>query len=187
MIAGGVYLGAAMDTFRRFEPLWKKRKIFAFSLEILFWLLQALILFYVLYLINQGELRFYILLALICGFAMYKSLFNQLYLRILEWVINAIVSIYHFLYRLLELFIIQPIKFLFKLIISVLLSIWGIILWLLIIAVKIVWYPISFVFKIIWRLLPQNAKKYIIHLGGFYSKIKNRVVKWWNKFRNRKG
>ncbi|WP_138419993.1 spore cortex biosynthesis protein YabQ [Aquibacillus sediminis] len=186
MVAGGIYLGGAIETFKRFEFFWKRKTILSYVIEISFWLLQALILFYILYLVNQGELRFYILLALICGYATYKSLFENTYKRLLERVINISISIYLFIYRLLQLVVVKPIKLLIKFTIGLLVTVWGMLLsasWLL---VKVVWYPIKLIFALIWRLLPQIAKKYIYQLAGFYSKIKNKVVSWWKYLINRR-
>lgn len=186
MVAGGIYLGAAIETFRRFEPFWRKRVIFSYFIEICFWLLQTLILFFLLYLVNQGELRFYILLAILCGFAMFKSLFESIYKRILERVIRIIISIYRFSYQLILTVIVRPIKWIFTVSISCLLWLWGLIIWILFLVFKVVWYPIRFIFKLIWRMMPQNAKKYMTQLAGFYSKIKNTLSKWWKYIQSKR-
>ncbi|MCT2534305.1 spore cortex biosynthesis protein YabQ [Aquibacillus koreensis] len=187
MIVGGVYLGAAIQTFRRFEKTWKKSPIFSYMIEISFWLLQTLILFYALYLVNKGELRLYILLALICGFALYKSLLESLYKRLLEQMIRTSVAIYNFMYRLVQAVIIRPIKGLISILIALIIWIWGIILWILILLLKIVYYPLSLIGKVVWRLTPQNVKKFFANLAGIYSKIKNTISKWWKFIRSKRG
>ncbi|WP_186575719.1 spore cortex biosynthesis protein YabQ [Aquibacillus kalidii] len=187
MIAGGVFLGAGIHTFRRFEVYWKKRVIFSYFIEICFWLLQTLILFFLLYLVNQGELRFYILIALVCGFAMFKGLLENMYQRVLEKIIQTSISIYHFFYRLVQAVIVRPLKWMISTIIAILLWTWGVILWIVLLLLKVVWYPISIIFKIIWRLLPKNAKKYLTQTGGFYSKIKNTLRKWWKYILSKRG
>ncbi|MDL4840483.1 spore cortex biosynthesis protein YabQ [Aquibacillus rhizosphaerae] len=181
MIAGGVYLGAAIETFRRFEVHWKQHKIYAYSIEIGFWLLQTLILFYLLYVVNQGELRFYILLAMLCGYAMYKSVFENIYKRLLERVIKISISIYYFFYRLVHALIVRPIKGLIMFAIAVLLWIWGIVLWIVILLFKIIGYPIKLILVLLWRLIPQKVKKYLSQLAGLFLKIKNIISKWWKK------
>lgn len=60
MAAMGSYLGAAIDTYNRFLFRSKRKSWLVFLNDIFFWILQGLIFFYVLFVINQGELRFYI-------------------------------------------------------------------------------------------------------------------------------
>ncbi len=178
MVAGGIYIGAAIDTFRRFERSWKHRVLFSYGMEIGFWLLQTLILFYLLYKVNQGELRFYIFLALLCGFATYKALFEHLYRRLLEQVIRFIVAVHRFFTRLFKSLIIQPIIWLFRLLLMLLSGIGAVLLWLLTVIGKICVFPFRLLFKMIWMLLPKPAKKYLHKLAGFYSRIKNMLRKW---------
>ncbi|WP_226038362.1 spore cortex biosynthesis protein YabQ [Aquibacillus saliphilus] len=186
MIIGGIYLGASVDTFRRFEFYWKRRKIFPYVIEICFWLLQTLILFYLLYLVNQGNLRFYILLALLCGYAAYKSLFESLYRRLLEGLISTIIWIYYFFYRLVQVLIVRPVKKLVQFIIFLLIWIWGVLLWLMWLILKILWYPVKLTFVLIWFLTPKPIKKYFKQLAGFYSKIKNILRKWWSGIKSKR-
>src|SRR5690625_1289933 len=74
MTSGGFYLGVVLDTFRRFASSWKNRIIFSYVMETSFWLTQVIILFYVLFRVNGGELRLYIFLACLLGFTIYQVL-----------------------------------------------------------------------------------------------------------------
>ncbi|QTN01274.1 spore cortex biosynthesis protein YabQ [Sediminibacillus dalangtanensis] len=178
MMAGGVYVGAAIDTFRRFERSWKHRVLFSYGMEISFWLLQTLILFYLLYKVNQGELRFYIFLALLCGFATYKALFEHLYQRLLEKLIGFLIALYRFFARLFNGLIIQPIIWLFRLLLMLLTGIGTVLIWLLTVIGKVCVFPFRLLLQLIWMLLPKAIKKYLHTLAGFYSKIKNMLRKW---------
>lgn len=185
MIAGGVYLGAALDTLRRFDHNWKHRKVFSYLLEVSFWLLQTLLLFYLLFLSNQGELRFYIFLAVLCGFSAYMSLFKTMYNKALNKFIKAIVSIYHFFYHLVNTLIIRPIMWIFHLLLAIFLWILGMLLWTVKLLLRVLFYPIQLLYKLIRRILPESVKKYLHKIEGFYSKIKNTLFKWWKKIRNK--
>ena len=121
MIGMGTFFGAAFDTYNRFLKRAKRKNWIVFCNDLLFWLLQALIIFYVLYLVNRGELRFYIFLALLCGFAAYQSLFKQAYLLILEFFIKTVIAIFRFLVRLYRTLIYRPIYLLVMMCISILL------------------------------------------------------------------
>ena len=94
MIAMGGYFGAIMDTYGRLFQRSKQKLWLLFISDILFLILQTLLIFYVLYLVNNGEIRFYIFIALLCGFAFYQSLLKKLYNKFLEYIINIIVKIY---------------------------------------------------------------------------------------------
>ena len=69
-----------LDTYQRFLKRGHRNRWIVFINDILFWMIQGLIIFYVLFLVNHGELRFYLLLALICGFSAYQALMKRLYL-----------------------------------------------------------------------------------------------------------
>src|SRR5699024_12815245 len=112
MVIGGFYLGMAIDTFRRFSTYWERNVFFKYLLEICFWLMQSLILFYVLFRVNDGEIRFYIFLSCLLGFATYQALAASIYKQLLEGVIRIVRSIYRFFKRLIEVLIIIPVKWL---------------------------------------------------------------------------
>lgn len=181
MVGGGIYLGAAIETLRRFERYWKKRPIIYYMTEVIFWMLQALVLFYVLYLANQGELRFYIFLSVLCGFAAYQSLFKSVYQRLLELLIKWIGATYRFVNKVVCVLIVNPVKMLIKLIFQILIIIWGVAVSIFFILLKIFFYPIRLIGQIIWHLIPKNVRICLSKLRGFYSRIKNIIVKWWKR------
>src|SRR5690625_7680140 len=96
MVLGGLYLGIAKDTFRRFSPYWKNKRFINYAMEICFWLTQTYLLFYVLFRINGGELRFYVFLACLLGYDMYKALASALYKKKMESIIRVFTAIYRF-------------------------------------------------------------------------------------------
>lgn len=187
MFTSGIYLGAALDTFRRFEVYWNKNMLFHYGMEISFWLLQTLILFYSLFRVNQGELRIYILLAILCGLATYKSLFGTIYQRLLEHFIVGVHAIYRFFYQLVQGIIIKPVIWLIQLLVALLLLIGRVLYFVLQLLFRIIYWPVALIGKGCWLLLPQSAKNYFVSLAGFYSRIENNISKRlknsWNKRR----
>ena len=109
MIGMGSLFGAMLDTYQRFLKRPKRKSWIVFFNDLLFWIIQALIIFYTLFLVNNGELRFYIFLALLCGFAAYQSLFKGLILKLLEMVIQSVISIYRFIERPFQFLIYKPV------------------------------------------------------------------------------
>jgi spore cortex biosynthesis protein YabQ len=179
MVGSGIYIGMAVDTFNRIHLRKKRTGFFRYLNEILFWVLQGLILFYVLFLINQGEFRFYIWLAVIFGFVLYQSLLKEMYIKLLEYIIRYVVSFFRFLQKLFINLIIAPLKWLFEIVTYLLTLFWTIVIWIAILPWKIVRRPTLFIGKWLLSFIPENAKKYLRSLPDIYSKIKDRIVKWW--------
>jgi len=195
MIGMGSFFGAALDTYNRFLQRSKRKSWLTFLNDILFWVVQGLLIFFVLFHVNQGEWRFYIFLALLCGFAAYQSLFKQVYLKMLEKLIVLVISLYKFFVRLFLLLIYKPIQALVTVIISIIVMIgnglYRILKWLL----SIVWFIVRQILKIImwillffWKLFPKPLKnsveKLYNKLAGKFLTIKNSISKWisrWNK------
>ncbi|KGX90073.1 hypothetical protein N781_08490 [Pontibacillus halophilus JSM 076056 = DSM 19796] len=187
MFGSGVYLGSAIDTYRRFERLWKGHVWLRYVSEILFWVIQSVIIFYMLFLGNEGELRFYIFLSILCGYAAYQALFKTVYRLWLERVITMTVALYRFLKRLVFVLIVQPIRFLLMLVTKLLIIFWSVILWILMTLLKVVLYPIRLLGKLLWWLLPKKFQEFLRQVAGFYSKMKNRLDKIWEKYVSKRG
>jgi spore cortex biosynthesis protein YabQ len=192
MIAMGSYLGAALDTYQFFLNRPKRTGWIVFMNDILFWALQALLFFYVLFYVNEGELRLYAFLAILCGFAAYQSLFKTFYMRLLKMIIHIVVQTYRLAVRLIQLLIIKPILLLFHLLAVILLFIWKSLLVLLKITWKVVWIPIRWIGMMIWRIMPKNVKSFLRssfrYVEGFYKKIKNmkqRIKSWIDHFKKK--
>ena len=77
----GSLFGATLDTYNRFLNRNARKRWLVFLNDVLFWILQALFIFYILFSVNFGEVRFYIFIALLCGFAGYQALLKASVLR----------------------------------------------------------------------------------------------------------
>ena len=78
----------------------ERKRWLVFIHDILFWIVQALFVFYVLLLVNEAELRIYVFLALLCGFAAYQSLLKALYMKLLNFLIYIFMQTTYFLFEL---------------------------------------------------------------------------------------
>ncbi|MDE3840544.1 spore cortex biosynthesis protein YabQ [Bacillus methanolicus] len=197
MIGMGSYFGAALDTYNRFLQRSRRKKWIVFINDLLFWLLQALIIFYVLFLVNKGEIRFFIFIALLCGFAAYQSLIKQLYLRLLELAIFIFVSTYKFIVKTIQMLIIRPLQSLFLLVISMvamigrgLFALAKFVFMILTFIVRTLLSPIRGLLFFFWKLMPKNIKKFVEKLynkvAGFIHRLKKYVVSFKNRWKNRK-
>lgn len=197
MIGMGSVFGAALDTYNRFLKRTKRKSWLVFINDILFWLLQGLAIFYILFLVNKGELRFYIFVALLCGFAAYQSLFKKMYLRVLEISIRLVISIYRFLIKTFTLVVYRPIQGIIAVLIALavmlgkgLYALFKIILQVIWFSVKVLLLPVKWILALLWKLLPKNIKKTVEklynRLAGFLHRTKNYVLKWIAKWKKHK-
>lgn len=197
MIGMGAFFGAALDTYNRFLQRSKRKSWLTFINDVLFWAFQGLLIFFVLFQVNQGEWRFYIFLALLCGFAAYQSLLKELYLRGLERLIVFSISTYRLMVRLFLLLIYRPIYTLITLIISIVVMIgnalykllkWA--LWLILSIVRQFFKVIMWFLLIFWKLCPKSLKKTVEKLynkwAGNLQKIKNSIYKWFSRWKKDK-
>lgn len=187
MIGMGSYFGAALDTYNRFLQRSKRKGWIVFCNDILFWLLQGMLIFYILFLVNKGEVRFYIFLALLCGFAAYQSLLKKAYLRLLEMIISTIVSIYRFLLKTFHILIYKPIYSLILMIISLSImlgkGLFTLVIWLvkvLLFTIRTLLKPLAFILRLLWKILPKGIKKFVEKLynkvAGFSHRTKNLII-----------
>jgi spore cortex biosynthesis protein YabQ len=197
MIGMGSLFGVMFDTYQRFLDRPNRKSWIVFFNDLLFWVIQALIIFYILFLVNNGELRFYIFVALLCGFAAYQSLFKGVYLRLLEFMIKTAIAIYRFIRRAFQLLIYKPVIGLIQLVISIIIligrglfSLVKFVLKVLLFILKIFWVPIVKIILILWKLLPKSIKKYVEKLynrtAGIFMEIKNYLLKLIKKWKRPK-
>ena len=197
MIGMGSLFGAMFDTYQRFLNRPKQKAWIVFINDILFWVIQALIIFYTLFVVNSGELRFYIFIALLCGFAAYQALFKAIYLRLLEMVIQSVIAIYNFIIKMLQILIYKPVIGLIQLLIMIILAlgrglitlvkfVFKIVLFIL----KIILVPLQKIMMLFWKLLPKGIKKTVDKLynktAGNLKEIRNYINKWLDKWKRKK-
>ncbi|CAM4376085.1 spore cortex biosynthesis protein [Bacillus manliponensis] len=201
MIGMGAWLGAALDTYHRFLKRAERKRWLVFIHDILFWVVQALLVFYVLLRVNEAELRIYVFLALLCGFAAYQSLLKVLYKRILEFIIYICVQTIQFFVRLFQLLIVKPIILIIQMVIAfiflifrMLLSIgkglWNVFFAILLFVGKLFFVPVRFLSLLIWKLLPKRVKIFIIRYAGFFAhikKLKKYMFSIWERIKKKLG
>lgn len=178
MTLSGIYLGMVHDMFRRFAIHWKRRKLVSYVLEISFWMLQACIIFYVLFQTNGGELRVYIFLAGLLGYSAYQALLKTIYMRVLERAIYIGWQIFQFFERLFFLFLFTPVKWLFLLCATIVLFLLQTTFKIIFFLLKIIFFPLILLGRWFYPLLPKNIIKFLHKFVGVYSTIKHISQKW---------
>lgn len=198
MVGMGSAFGAMFDTYQRFLNRPHRKQWIVFVNDVLFWILQAVLIFYILFLVNNGELRFYIFVALLCGFAAYQSLFKRIYLRCLEILIYSVITTYKFIKNTFQMLVYKPVVGLIRLVLFIALflgkgiyTLAKFVLKVLLFIMKFsIFIPIKKIFSILWKLLPKGLKKTVEKLynktAGNFKKMKNYCSKWFYKWKKRK-
>ncbi|MEB2493553.1 MULTISPECIES: spore cortex biosynthesis protein YabQ [Peribacillus] len=197
MIGMGSGFGAALDTYSRFLNRSERKRWIVFIHDLLFWIIQGLLIFYVLFLVNEGEFRLYLFLALLCGFSAYQALFKGFYQRFLEFLIILVIKLARFIANSVHMLIFLPIKWVIVSILAIIIGIGKFVLALLKWAGKILlfilnvfWRPLKWILTYIWNLLPvfvtKNVGKFYNKGKGILLKIKNSIFRTLNGWRNKK-
>lgn len=178
MVLSGVYLGFIRDTFQRFAIYWKGKRLLSYLLEIIFWILQALIVFYVLFRVNAGEIRLYIILACLLGFSAYQALMKAIYKRVLERIIFFGTRIFHVFERIIAVLFITPLKWLFIICTALVMFVLRMIFSVIIFIIKLLFFPFRLLGKIIYPIIPEKLFRFSHKFVKFYSTIRNISNKW---------
>lgn len=177
MTAMGVWIGAALTTYHRFIHPRKKWQWFMIPTDILFWIVQGLLAFYILLHVNEGEIRFYIFLAVALGFSFYKAIIEKPYKRIQETMIHIISSTARFIGRTFSLFFIQPTIVLLKVFYGLGKMVGRILLAVLLFLLSAIILPLKWVFRLV------VPKKWIEKVQAFIRTSKTTVGKWLKKWK----
>ncbi|AVI39594.1 spore cortex biosynthesis protein YabQ [Bacillus pumilus] len=175
MVAMGIWLGASLDTYKLFVNREKTAKWLLIIHDLLFWLVQGLLFFYVLLLTNEGEFRVYIFLAVALGFSMYQALMKQLYMNILKFLVMCVYQAVLILKRLVMSIVFQPIRWLISFIISAIMFLLHLLLRLVHFTFRLVWKVLSIVcYPLIWLLnvtiIHRIPEKWRTSMRLFFSK-----------------
>ncbi|KAB7664957.1 spore cortex biosynthesis protein YabQ [Bacillus sp. B1-b2] len=194
MVGMGLFFGISLETYQHFLKRPQRKRSIVFIHDLLFWILQALLMFYVLFLVNQGEIRIYLILAILLGFAMYKSLFQTFYLRLLEIIISFCVQAYRLLVKLVVNIIYKPIRGLVLLLLSIityllkgLMALAKGVFRVLRFVLEILLLPIKWLLSLLWLIVPKKGKLFVERfsskLAGYYTKGKKYLKQ---QFQNRR-
>lgn len=100
-IITGVILGVLFDLFRafRFKGI---RDVWVYVQDVIFWLVTAVIIIASAFLINEGQLRGYMLIGYLLGAGFYMLLFSKFILYILKYILDGIRKGTNFLIKKFE-------------------------------------------------------------------------------------
>lgn len=118
----GVLIGIIFDIFRISRKTIKTSDFVTYIEDFLFWIITSIILLYSIFTYNNGELRFFMFLAVILGFSLYLftissylikinvkiiNLVKKVFLKIFEIIYNPFIKVF----KIFKKIIIKPILF----------------------------------------------------------------------------
>lgn len=155
--------------------------ILLFLSDILFWIVQGLLIFFVLLKVNEGEIRFYIFVALLCGFAMYRALFQTFYNHFLTALIRFINTVIQFAINIIRTVVVNPIKTLIRLFMQLLAFLGSTLMALLLFIFRIIVTILKWIGRILWTFIPKSLKNQLKKLAGFTKIMQNKIKKWFGR------
>lgn len=112
----GVLIGIIFDIFRILRKTIKTSDFVTYIEDFLFGIITSIILFYSIFTYNNGELRFFMFLAVILGFVLYLCTISSYLIKINVKIINVIKRIFLKLFEIIHKPLIKTFKILKKII-----------------------------------------------------------------------
>lgn len=116
----GCILGISFDFFRIKRKVIKTSDFFTYLEDIIFGLISGIILIVSIYVLNDGQLRIYILWGILSGVIIYMLALSKYFIKINVKIINNIIKTikiilkpFIILYNFLKRIILKPISFIF--------------------------------------------------------------------------
>lgn len=103
----GLIIGLFFDFFRILRKSFKTKNYITYIEDFIFWILTGISIIFFMYNFSDGNLRVYILLGIILGFALYILLFSKIIINIFVKCINFIKNLISSIFKKLFKFIIE--------------------------------------------------------------------------------
>jgi len=106
----GIIIGLVFDAFRILRKSFKTSDLITVIQDILFWIITGTIILYSIFIFNDGEIRFFMFVAIFLGAALYMLLLSQYIIKISVGVIDIFKKVIKFILKILAF----PIKIISK-------------------------------------------------------------------------
>lgn len=169
MIGAGLFIGMNLTLYDRYI-LRSRPTGWRWVTDGLFWCVQALLVFMMLFHVNGGEWRLYVLLSIICGFAGYEALIKNGFITILSFIDRIVKWIVRTVLLTFTLLIITPLVWLWKLVRTTVVFIVSIICRILLFGARLVFSPFDPFFQYIRKKCTFFAKKIKKWLNLLYNR-----------------
>lgn len=110
-ILSGIIIGVFFDFFRILRRSFKTSDIITYIEDILFWIITGLFLLFVLFKINDGQIRFYNIIGITIGVILYMIFVSKIFISI---SVKIVIIFKKVIIKILNI-LLYPIKMLLKL------------------------------------------------------------------------
>ncbi|WP_371320264.1 spore cortex biosynthesis protein YabQ [Chengkuizengella axinellae] len=169
MIVSGMMLGVIFDIYRVVASQFHFRRWLISLLDVVYWILSTLFVFRMLYLSNSGEVRFYIFIGLTVGVIFHYVYFSSITIKIILICIKVVKNLIRIIIKLYYIFIIAPLKFIYRCLLILLGIIMAISIFLCKIMLQLL-YPF-------WRILKWLLKPFTVFILKWIHPIIKRFRK----------
>lgn len=162
MFGSGLILGVLYDVYRVVSMRVRLPRWTIPLIDFAYWIAATVIVFYLLYYSNLGQVRVFIYLAVFSGISFYFALLSMMICKLLQGIANILVWLYRLIVRIMTVLVVRPAVMLYRILVRILVVLFG-----LLIAI------IVFIGKIVLQLLyPLRWLGRILKLGKLVSWLK---------------
>lgn len=177
MMAAGVWIGASFSVHQRFIRPLRRRRLVMILTDLLFWLVQAVLLFTLLLPVNEGVLRFYLFLGLALGFTFYKGLLEKSFIHSFDVVMSVLTRTWRLITKCVYNLFVRPLYLLLKLVFRLCKITVNAVLK---IALFLLLLPLKFFRGILHLILPD---KWLLGLRKLVIRVRQRLHSWMALFK----
>ncbi|KIL52465.1 spore cortex biosynthesis protein YabQ [Jeotgalibacillus campisalis] len=169
MLAAGLVIGLNLTLYDRYIIRTRTGGL-RWLTDGVFWCVQALLVFLLLFNVNGGEWRFYVLLSIICGFAGYEALIKKTFIAALSFIDSVVKWIVRTLALIISVLFLTPIIWILNVIKAIFLPLFS---------------GICRIFMAVGRILIKPFHPFIQFLKNKQTFFAKKIKKWLNLLYNR--
>jgi spore cortex biosynthesis protein YabQ len=176
MIFSGATMGLVYDSYRVLFNQFRFPRWTIHLMDLIYWCGMAIFVFRMLYISNQGQLRFYAFVGLFLGVWGYFLILSVTTQRFVVILIKIVQYVLLLLKRLLIVFIWIPVRTLYRIVVSLLTIIWKLFTFILGVLLRCL-YPFWKLLR--WMTLPAISR---LTIPEWMKKSKRICVDLWNRW-----
>ncbi len=115
MLLSGIGMGVVFDGYRVVSDELRINRWWIPVFDLLYWIAATIVVFHVLSANNEGEVRLYVFIGLLCGIGLYYWVFSKIVVKLVHIAIETVRALIRFSIRAFRLLVVQPLMLVFRL------------------------------------------------------------------------
>lgn len=157
MVASGAGIGLLFDLYRVLAHELRFPKWLIPLLDLAYWAIATVGVFRVLFIGNFGQVRLFVFLGLFGGYTLYFLVLSNPSVKMIRFLIRIVERMIHFLVRTVEVCIIRPAIWLYKLVLILLGFVTTVAMFLYRVVVQLL-YPLRFLLRLLGRAIGPHLR-----------------------------